>query len=173
MYFQAKAKGKDYDVVVREVRDLWHIEIREKGKNWMTYQLSKSTYKKLDNTISLLFKDQSYLIDVIGKGTNYTIYTRGSYRDVHIYNDEILLHESLKRKSIGGDKAPLTCGMPGKIIRILVKKGDRMKEGQALLVMEAMKMENELTVFQDCVVEDIFVSEGERVEAHTILISFS
>jgi len=173
MYFQAKVKNKDYEVVVREKRKGWFLEIREKGGEWFTYNFNKSDYKNLDNTISLLFKDKSYLIDIMGEGTHYAVYTRGSYRDVHIYNDEMLLHESLKKKSKGGDKAPLTCGMPGKIIRLLVKKGDEVKEGQALLVMEAMKMENELVALQDCKVSDIFVSEGESVEAHTTLISFS
>ena len=59
--------------------------------------------------------------------------------------------------------------MPGKIVRVLVKPGDVVKPRQVLVVVEAMKMENELRATRDGTVAGVFVSEGQSVEAGTAL----
>jgi biotin carboxyl carrier protein len=60
--------------------------------------------------------------------------------------------------------------MPGRVIRVLVKAGDRVVERQALVVVEAMKMENELRAPGDALVRDVNVTEGMSVDAGAILI---
>ncbi|HWE24850.1 MAG TPA: biotin/lipoyl-containing protein [Myxococcales bacterium] len=55
--------------------------------------------------------------------------------------------------------------MPGKVVRVLVKQGDRVQEGQGLLVVEAMKMENELKSPKAGVVKELHAQEGQPVEA--------
>lgn len=62
--------------------------------------------------------------------------------------------------------------MPGKILRINVKAGDTVKKGQSLLVMEAMKMENEIKSSQEGVIKEIKVTEGQAVETGAELILF-
>ena len=54
--------------------------------------------------------------------------------------------------------------MPGKILRISVKAGDSVEKGQALLVMEAMKMENEIRASHSGKIAALKVSEGQAVE---------
>ena len=54
--------------------------------------------------------------------------------------------------------------MPGKILRILMNEGEKVKVGQGLLVLEAMKMENEIPAPKDGVVIKILVNEGETVD---------
>jgi len=54
--------------------------------------------------------------------------------------------------------------MPGKILRILMNGGEKVKVGQGLLVLEAMKMENEIPAPKDSVVIKILVNEGETVD---------
>jgi biotin carboxyl carrier protein len=61
--------------------------------------------------------------------------------------------------------------MPGKIVRILVKAGDEVVRDQPLLVMEAMKMENEIRAQGAGKIEAIKVSEGQAVESGADLIS--
>jgi glutaconyl-CoA/methylmalonyl-CoA decarboxylase subunit gamma len=65
-------------------------------------------------------------------------------------------------------KAPL----PGSIIRILVKSGDVIKKGDVLLVMESMKMENNILAEKDVVVKSIFIQEGNSVMQDDVLIDF-
>ena len=67
----------------------------------------------------------------------------------------------------------LTAPMPGKIIAIEVKAGEKVKRGQALLVMEAMKMEHTINAGLDGVVENIFFGVGEQVAEGAVLISLT
>ncbi|WP_457750853.1 biotin/lipoyl-containing protein, partial [Thermococcus sp.] len=64
----------------------------------------------------------------------------------------------------------VTAPMPGKILRILVKEGDEVKTGQGLLVLEAMKMENEVSSPKDGIVKRILVTEGDTVDSGQALI---
>lgn len=62
--------------------------------------------------------------------------------------------------------------LPGTIVEIKVKVGDAVKEGDALVVLEAMKMDNNLTAEKDGVVKSILVQEGLPVKENTPLITF-
>jgi biotin carboxyl carrier protein len=73
-------------------------------------------------------------------------------------------------KSKKGGK--LKAQMPGKIVKILVKAGDAVKKGDRLLVMEAMKMENEIKAAQDGVIKELKVNEGQAVETGAELLKF-
>ncbi len=63
--------------------------------------------------------------------------------------------------------------MPGKVVRLLVKTGDRVEAGQGLLVVEAMKMQNEIRSLKSGTVERVFVQEGQPVSAGEILAAVS
>lgn len=65
-----------------------------------------------------------------------------------------------------------TAPLPGKIVQVLVKPGDRVVKGTALVVLEAMKMEQTIQASSDGVVEIVAVSEGDQVEAGATLVSF-
>jgi len=78
---------------------------------------------------------------------------------------------------VGGDQASRAVGaarvttpMPGKVIRVLVAPGDRVTARQGLVVVEAMKMENELRSPKAGVVRELYVSEGMPVEAGRLLV---
>jgi biotin carboxyl carrier protein len=60
--------------------------------------------------------------------------------------------------------------MPGRIVKVLVKAGDRVAGGQGLVVVEAMKMENELRATGNGTVASVQVTEGMSVEANTVLV---
>jgi len=60
--------------------------------------------------------------------------------------------------------------MPGRVVRVLVKPGDAVQAGQALVVVEAMKMENELRSSRAGTVTDVRAVEGMLVEAKSVLV---
>ena len=60
--------------------------------------------------------------------------------------------------------------MPGKIIRVLVKEGDKVQEGNVLCVLEAMKMENELRASKSGAVKEVAVEPGSDVEMDEVLV---
>jgi biotin carboxyl carrier protein len=173
MYFEAESEGVKYQVSVSETKTHWKVGMRQEEKDWIYFDISKEDYRLLDDTVSFLFKDSSYLIDVIPKGTEYTVYTRGAYKTFKVYNEEALLHESLKAGGGVGAGNELSSGMPGKIVKVFVKPGDVLKQGDPILIMEAMKMENEMRAAADVTIKEILVKEGENVESGATLVTFS
>ena len=69
--------------------------------------------------------------------------------------------------------APLVAPMPGLVVRIDVSEGDAVASGQALVVMEAMKMENELRAPSAGTVKRVAVAPGTAVEKGTVLVELA
>lgn len=63
--------------------------------------------------------------------------------------------------------------MPGRIMSIKVKEGEEVKTGSPLLVLEAMKMQNEVVSNMDGIIREIKVSEGDQVETGDVLLIIS
>lgn len=173
MYFEAKILDKNYKVDVNETQTHWKIGLQEtESGKWVFHDIPKSDFQLIDNAISFLFKGSSYLIDVFGGGNEYDIFTRGSFRSIKIYNDESLLQESLRAAGAFGHGDQLTSGMPGKIVKVFVKSGESVKANQPLLIMEAMKMENEMRASHNEIIKEVLVKAGDSVEAGAVLITY-
>jgi biotin carboxyl carrier protein len=69
----------------------------------------------------------------------------------------------------GQDRENVIASMPGKVVRVLVKPGERVTAGQGILVVEAMKMQNEMKTRRGGTVATVAVREGETVVAGAIL----
>jgi biotin carboxyl carrier protein len=70
----------------------------------------------------------------------------------------------------GHGPCPVVAPMPGKVVRLLVKRGDQVAARQGLVVVEAMKMENELRSPKAGAVTDVKVAEGASVDAGAVLV---
>lgn len=96
--------------------------------------------------------------------TNYSIDVKDKYDD--------LLHnlglDNLSAKKANDIKAP----MPGMVLNILAHEGQEVKKGDALIVLEAMKMENILKSPSDGTIKKIAISKGVAVEKNQLLIQF-
>lgn len=174
MYFEAEIKRRKYKVEVNESKTHWLVKLQEMGGDSKaeTIEISKNDYIKFDDAISFLFHGKSYMLDTLSNPDGYTIFTGNSYRNVTIHNDESLLHQSLKGGGTFSDANQLTAGMPGKISKIFIKPGQRVASGKPILIMEAMKMENEMRAHHDCVIKDVKVNEGASVETGAVLVTF-
>jgi biotin carboxyl carrier protein len=69
----------------------------------------------------------------------------------------------------GTQRVLILAPMPGKVVRVLAKPGDAVLARQAVVVIEAMKMENELRAGRDGVVAEMHAAEGQSVEAGALL----
>lgn len=76
--------------------------------------------------------------------------------------------DTLSTEVISGINAP----MPGSILEVSVKEGDTIKQGDKLIILEAMKMENVIKSPIDGVVDKVLVTKGENVEKNQPLIAF-
>jgi pyruvate carboxylase subunit B len=59
--------------------------------------------------------------------------------------------------------------MPGRVVRVRVAAGDHVKRGQTLLVLEAMKMQNEIPAPEDGIVRSLSVREGESISGDRVI----
>ena len=101
-------------------------------------------------------------------GTTHQITIGASRLDVDIIDPL-----TVRRKSGDdhlGDSGIIKALMPGRIARVLVEKGEQVSRGTGLLVLEAMKMENEIPAPADGVIDEIFVKPGDTVEGGADLV---
>ncbi len=71
--------------------------------------------------------------------------------------------------TVAASEGAVTAIMPGKIIRVLVTKGDQVAEGDVICILEAMKMENELKAPKDGTVKALYAQPGQDVETGVVL----
>lgn len=69
-----------------------------------------------------------------------------------------------------GNEGELFTKMPGKVIKVFVEEGQEVKKGETLLILEAMKMENEIKSNLDGVVKSIHVTEGQTLEDGVLMM---
>jgi biotin carboxyl carrier protein len=125
-----------------------------------------------DTTLSLIVGDDAYNIemeqDPSGQGMNVLV--RG-----HVVGVEVVDLRTMRlRKAAevtGGPAGPaqVTAPMPGKVVEVLVEEGQEVEEGQGLIVVEAMKMENELKSPKEGVVRKLTATKGATVESGVAL----
>ena len=97
---------------------------------------------------------------------------------VKIGNDEIeakvtdpkRLRGSSSEDDQASGRAEIRTAMPGKIVRILVASGDAVQKGDGVIVVEAMKMQNEMRSPKDGIVSEIRVAESDTVSAGDVLV---
>lgn len=77
------------------------------------------------------------------------------------------------KRSFDNINTDIKAPMPGKVIAIKVKAGDTVKQGDPLLILEAMKMENVLKAAHDCEIKTVLVEEFNNVEKNELLIELS
>jgi len=113
------------------------------------------------------------LLEVDRTAKRYTLAVNGARYEVEISNPIDLLIEKMgfelsQTVKTGSVEAP----MPGLILEVSVQEGQEVKVGDALLVLEAMKMENVLTAPIDGVVDRITVQKGDAVDKKQVLLHF-
>jgi biotin carboxyl carrier protein len=129
-------------------------------------------YRHDSGTLSLIVDTTSYSVVLDPRGAS----TRVSVRPNQQFTVEILDERRLRMRRAAGKftlegKQTLTSSMPGKVVKVLVAVGDEVKEGQGLVVIEAMKMENELRSPRHGKVVELHVVEGQAVEGNARLVA--
>ena len=69
-----------------------------------------------------------------------------------------------------GGAGALVTQMPGKVVKLMKKEGDKVTKGETVLILEAMKMENEIKSGADGIIKSVNVKEGQALEAGFLMI---
>jgi biotin carboxyl carrier protein len=120
--------------------------------------------------VSLLLSGASYEIGLERRGQGCVLHFPGATLEVE-------LQEAARGAAAGARRpagpARVTAPMPGRIVRVLAAPGQDVQAGQGLVVMEAMKMENELRAPRPGRVDHVAVREGQAVETGALLAVLS
>ena len=133
---------------------------------------SFSFEKTSDNQFLLRLQHKVYLVDnVTVNGQNVEFTLDGNWVSVGVRDEQMLLLDRLGFKSaLGAGKGQLNAPMPGKILEILCNTGDQVNQGDPVIILEAMKMENELKSPADGIIKSIKVTTGQSVEKNEFLL---
>ncbi len=120
----------------------------------------------------IVWKNKKYMLDVIEKNQNrYTIMINGVW---HSFSVETPI--SLKRKQYleqqgeSSSVVSIEAPMPGKIIDIMVEEGAEVKEGDPVIILEAMKMQNEISSHIAGEVQSVIVKKNDTVMKDDVMI---
>jgi biotin carboxyl carrier protein len=120
---------------------------------------------------SVLIDGHSYEMLVNADRFNYQIGVRGVQLQVQVEDERARrLNRARRLPTLPEGELAITAPIPGLIVRILVKEGDAIEEGQPVVLLEAMKMENELRAVRGGVVKTVLAAAGQRVEQNAPLI---
>jgi len=117
---------------------------------------------------SLLVNGHSFEVRVLPGKPEARVEVRGTRFAVEVRDPRSTSSTSSARAGTG--RQNVTAPMPGKVIRILVQKGDAVSAGQGLVVVEAMKMQNEMKAARDGRVIEVRVQDGDTVSAGQTLV---
>ena len=130
--------------------------------------------KKSANSYHVLEKNTSFQIEILDKDFDkkkYTISVNGNKYSVTIIDDLDIIIDDLGLTSKTSHKEnEVKAPMPGLIIDVSIEEGQKVKEGDALLVLEAMKMESTFTSPKEGIVQSISVKKGDTVEKGQLLV---
>lgn len=124
-----------------------------------------------DTTLSVLLDDHAYNIESerTADGTQ-NLLVRGEVVTVEVLDLRKVRLRKVQEQAAGeGGPIEITSPMPGKVVAVLVKDGQEVAEGQGLIVVEAMKMENELRAPRAGVVKSLKAKEGAAVDGGAVL----
>jgi biotin carboxyl carrier protein len=152
-----------------------HVEINASGSTYRISidgrELTVDAVRLQGFAVSLLVGTRSARCDLEpGQNGKFTVQVREA-----VYPLEILDERRLRLRQAGGKFAlqgpqRIDAPMPGKVVRVMVKPGDEVHEGQGLVVVEAMKMENELKSPKSGKVTEVHAVEGAAVESGAKLV---
>ena len=153
------------------------IEILERNGNKITILLGKTEYeldvlKTSSTQYSILQNGKSHDISVVQDKDhkNYIVDTDTQTHYIEIVDAESRF-KKMKQKASGEDgDGSIISPMPGKIVKVVVKKGDKVKIGEPIVIISAMKMENEFKATVNGVVEKVHVKEGDIVDGGKTLV---
>jgi 3-methylcrotonyl-CoA carboxylase alpha subunit len=173
--------------LLKEVPSGWRNNFFAPQKYTFDYKGEKLTitYRAADGIFSFQTSGDSYEVKLLAYNNcklsaliqkqvqNFNIAHNDS--DYYVQHEQfpqikLTLQSKLPAKEKEVVKGGYVSPMPASVIKVLVNAGDNVKNGQSLLVLSSMKMENTITCSDDGIVEEIYVAAGENIEAGKLLL---
>ncbi len=146
----------------------WQIAVDSRTIEIDSEQLSAVTQVE-SGVYSVLLDGVSYEIRIIEMSQGYSVELGGRRFPVEVRNPRDT--RSASRSSTRSGRQNVAAPMPGKVVRVLVNVGDQVAVGQGLVVVEAMKMQNEMKAVRAGRIVSLTAVAGATVNAGEILVA--
>lgn len=157
MIYEVKVADRVHRVELEKIESGWHCKVD--GQETPLDAVSTQ-----DGVLSILLDGKSYEIKQENTGTDFNIIVGGLRFPTQIRDPRSLRSRRGADSGTEGVKK-IVAPMPGKVVRILAQPGTAVEHGQGVIVIEAMKMQNELKSPKKGIVKKLTVHEGAAVEA--------
>jgi len=163
MRYHVTLEGKEFPVDVT-VRASGGFDVSYEGKS------VEADVVKIGGTLSMIL--DGHVVDLTVEGTPPNVGVIASGRRVYLGVESERMRAAAAAKSRGATAGEdvVVSPMPGRVLKVLVAVGDEVTPNQSLVVVEAMKMENDLRATRGGTVAEVFVTAGETVEASAKLV---
>ncbi|MGH9863188.1 MAG: biotin/lipoyl-containing protein [Candidatus Acidiferrales bacterium] len=152
------------------------VELTRRGVGWECaldgQRRIVDVLQVVPGVFSLLLEGQSFTVSVERTGENFRLQVRGAELPATVENPRRWHGRASGGLGLAG-RQEIRAPMPGKVVRVLVEENQAVEAGQGLVVVEAMKMQNQIPSAQKGVVEKILAREGDTVEHGTVLLIVS
>jgi len=152
--------------------DLYRVSITKKDDSFLvTINDQEAIYKldrMIDNKLFLESSDKKYTI-ILAKNES-TNFVNVNFQDFIITDSTEKRSVSYNKEHLLDESSDIASPMPGKILKIMVEVGQQISTRDNLIILEAMKMENNIVSPKDGIVKKINFKEGDLVEAGQILL---
>jgi biotin carboxyl carrier protein len=148
------------------------INVSDDGRVTANGSSSAIDVQQIDErTFSLLIDGESHRVVAEQNGDTYQVLVNGTVFEVLVESERARLLKKLNVQSTSGHiKTEIRAPMPALVTKVEVEIGQEVKPGHGLLILEAMKMENEIKSHSAGVVREIYVQKGKAVEKNELLI---
>jgi biotin carboxyl carrier protein len=155
---------------VTEGKEVIRVELREAGENLYDVTIGEHSVRvdvaKSGRTVYSVIEDGQQFEAMVEErgGPKFDVLVRGRLFHLEAVDERSrLLSQAAATLATGPET--VSADMPGKIVKLEVARGDAVRAGQPVVIVEAMKMENPIPAPIDGVVTDISVREGDTVES--------
>lgn len=154
----------------------FEIEINNEGEVFVNGERRSVDFLSLGETLySMIIGASSHEILVDNpSGSEYEVLLGGKQYNVNVMDERALLLSSRRGDSASeSGEISIKSPMPGLIVVVPVQEGETVSKGQTLIILESMKMQNELKAPRDGIVQRISVGAGQSVEQNKVLITMT
>lgn len=164
MKYFVTVNGRDHEVSLVERLGVLHVEVDGKPLD--------VRYEEVDQLgqVALFSEGRTYGMSIEGRGNKVSATIAG-----HLY--EVQIEDERERAALAAEREAAGRGgviesvMPGVVVELLVQVGDAVEAGQPLLILEAMKMQNEIGADVAGVVSALHVDQGQAVDGGAKLVT--
>jgi biotin carboxyl carrier protein len=167
MKLKAQLSGKDHEVSIRLASGRVDADVDGRHYDLEVRELARGEYLLISGSNVYKCRVEQHR-DALAPGETFAVVLRGRNYEVALVDPKRLR----SAQSSGGHHtgaAEIVSPMPGKIVRVLVKAGDHVEAGAGVIVVEAMKMQNEMKAPKAGAVISIETEEGATVNAGDVL----